>query len=336
VTTIYALSASTRDLINAPRKCAALLTNLPHWYAICSSLDVIGDTDLAIDSYRAGKLGTSEGAKYLAVYGLLQALAVQQTATFGLAKALGIPETRAQYPGLKSINDVRNDAIGHPTNREGGQSFHFITRATLGPQAFHLLSVDRLGRRSFRTVSVARMLEDQIDGICALLQRIIGALEREEADHREAFRMEKLTALFPTTLSYHFGKLKEAIGAADDGLGAVGIVELGVITDTITRVREAIARRGLEEAWNLQYTYADLKYPVGQLEEYFQARKNRQSPGLDPRAAQIFAWYLEQRVQNLRQTAGEIDLQYAEAGAGSSRRATQRRPGPTKRKSRRR
>lgn len=54
-------------------------------------MDALGDTQIAMDEYSAGRLtADSHGALYLAVYGILQILYVQQDAARDLASALGI------------------------------------------------------------------------------------------------------------------------------------------------------------------------------------------------------------------------------------------------------
>ena len=50
------------------------------WSKLCSSLDVIGDTAQAFDSYLKIDEPESLGEKYLNIYGVLQALFIQQDA----------------------------------------------------------------------------------------------------------------------------------------------------------------------------------------------------------------------------------------------------------------
>src|SRR5438552_140615 len=115
-----------RDIINKPRKQYHLMKKLGIWFQLCSCLDVIGDTDLAIKAYTNKECGTSKGATYLAVYGLLQALFMQQDALMNLGESLGIDDKIENYPRLKEIREIRNVSIGHPTrhNRKKSTSYH--------------------------------------------------------------------------------------------------------------------------------------------------------------------------------------------------------------------
>ena len=65
---MYKQTQRIRDIINNPRIQYTLLKNQGLWWQLCSSLDVIDDSDLAIAVYSDGKFGSSDGAKYLAVY----------------------------------------------------------------------------------------------------------------------------------------------------------------------------------------------------------------------------------------------------------------------------
>jgi len=48
---ISELEQDIRKFINSPRKQFHLLKDAEAWNRLCSSLDVIGDTELAIDAY---------------------------------------------------------------------------------------------------------------------------------------------------------------------------------------------------------------------------------------------------------------------------------------------
>lgn len=75
MTTIGALETRIRDCINRPRVHHALYSNdLKGFFVICSALDAIGDTTLAIEAYRGMQEAASYGERYLRLYGLLQVL----------------------------------------------------------------------------------------------------------------------------------------------------------------------------------------------------------------------------------------------------------------------
>jgi hypothetical protein len=187
-----------RDIINKPRKQYLLMKKLGIWFQLCSCLDIIGDTDLAIKAYINKECGTSKGATYLAVYGLLQALFMQQDALMNLGESLGFDYKLENYPRLKEIREIRNVSIGHPTkhNRKKSTSYHFISRISFSLTGFDLLSIDENGASRFEPISIPDLISDQQKYASTILMSIIGHLEQEEASHKEQFRVEKLAAIF--------------------------------------------------------------------------------------------------------------------------------------------
>ena len=71
---MYKYLQEIRGFVNKPRKQFNLLKNHKLWNQLCSSLDVIEDSDLAIDAYLNRKFSKDDGEKYLRLYGVLQAL----------------------------------------------------------------------------------------------------------------------------------------------------------------------------------------------------------------------------------------------------------------------
>src|SRR5712691_6858602 len=115
---LYERTDQIRRLINTPWKQSALYKSRRSWLQACSALDVIGDTELAVDAYLQAGLDRSDGARYLSIYGLLQALYTQQDAVSHLHKALQvkfvtISSDWREYPAIRKVRDIRNRAIGH-------------------------------------------------------------------------------------------------------------------------------------------------------------------------------------------------------------------------------
>jgi len=307
-----------RDFINRPRKRDALLKNRAYWLQVCSCLDVIEDSQLAIEAYSAEEFGASDGAHYLAVYGLLQAISLQQDAVNNLCKSLEIPKTIYNYPRLKEIRDIRIESIGHPTkkNKKEGQrqppSYHFIARITLGHSGFQLLSAYSNGKPDeSKYVSIPDIIADQRKDISDILTFVMGRLEQEEAAHKEKFRMEKLASLFPATLDYHLGKVLECALTREHA--ALGEVNLQQIKQTLQDFRKALAKRGigLETDDLIKHVYELLEYPLDELEEFFQSVKSREEFNISEKTAYIFAFFVEKKVAELRQIAKEIDEYYS-------------------------
>ena len=68
---INQLTESVRNYINTHRYQVVLLENSDKWNQICSSLDVIGDSLLAIEAYQVVEYPNNGGLKYIYTYGVL-------------------------------------------------------------------------------------------------------------------------------------------------------------------------------------------------------------------------------------------------------------------------
>ncbi len=293
-----------RELINTPRTQHTLLKNHAQWCQLCSSLDVIEDTELAIGAYSGDEIGETDGARYLAVYGLLQVLFVQQDAVFHLCEALGISKRMGEFPRLAKIREIRNQSIGHPTKSDHRKptSWHFISRITLRPNGFQLRSEYEDGTSEMKDISVVDLIGDQRDEVSQILASVIGQLEAREAAHKEKFRMEKLVAAFPDTLGYAFEKVSEAIARPE--LAPLGQWGLDAIKKALQNFREGLTKR--EEPDNfLKDTCELLEYAFGKLGRFF-----RQDREINEKDARIFISFIREEIDRLQQVAQEIDEAY--------------------------
>lgn len=187
------LEQQIRDFINNPRKRHALLQDTAAWNLLCSCLDTVGDTELAIVAYEQSSNPPTVGATYLLVYGALQALFIQQDAVVNLCQALVI--NYVPHRLLTEIRNIRNDSTGHPTKRGGGkgQAYNFIGRFSLTKGGFDLMTTYPDDRQPlFRHVSIESLIEDQRNVLQKVLTEVLGRLKEEEANHRAKYRDQKL------------------------------------------------------------------------------------------------------------------------------------------------
>lgn len=315
--TLYDYTATIRDLINAPWKQSRLYKTRSAWLQLTSALDVIGDTELAIDASATPGVWQSDGARYLAIYGLLQVLYTQQDAVSHLCKALQIKSVTIsldwhEYPAVRSARDIRNRAIGHPTEsgRKPPHSYHFISRATLTRNGFEMLSMWDDGKEEWCSVSRKTLIEDQKRDLSNILGLVVEELRAEAAAYRERFRMEEMVNVFPASLPYTFQNLLQATRAeADIARVVIAKTGLGEIRGVLRAFTEAATRRSLEEALHLDWTYEE--HALTALEGYCDRLLAKQEPQIDHKTAYIFATFLERQIDSLRQTAKEIDEENA-------------------------
>jgi len=303
-----------RELINKPIIKPIRLKNRAHWNQLCSCLDTIEDSELAIAAYSTEKFGRSDGKKYLALYGLLQALVLQQDAVFNLCESLEMPNQRSKYAKLRKIKDVRIASAGHPTkrNREEGQptSHSFIVRITLEHDSFEFISSYDNGKEKFKRVSIPDLIEDQRNCLSEILDLVIKKLEDDEKTQKEGFKNEKLVSFFDN-LDYHLGKV--ALSTEDRENAKFGAASLQIVKQKLQDFRQALAKRGIDSDTSgfIKDDFKLLEYPLSELEAFFQNMKNKKEPTINEKTAYIFAYFLKTQVDKLKLAAQEIDEDYA-------------------------
>jgi hypothetical protein len=74
------LRGRIRTFLQHPRRLDPLLRDKPNWNMLASAFDTASDTEMAIQTYETLDASPDLGVRYLHIYGLLQALYVQQDA----------------------------------------------------------------------------------------------------------------------------------------------------------------------------------------------------------------------------------------------------------------
>jgi len=308
---MYKYSQEIRGFINKPRKQFNLLKNRKFWNQLCSSLDVIEDSDLAIDAYINSEFSKDDGEKYLSLYGVLQALFLQQNAATNLCESLGLPNNLIANPKLKEIRDIRNDSIGHPTKRGNYKSYHFISRVTITKSGFQLISDYENNKTTFRDILVIDLIKEQRKYLSKILKKVIKFLKAEEKAHKEKFKMEKLEAVFPNTLSYYIEKIFENIGKSDNV--KLGLRHVKLVKKVMGKLKESLQKRGIEidTYESIKYLYELLEYPITELELYFDRSKAKEEPRINDKTAHIFTCFVKEKLYELKEIAKEIDDEYS-------------------------
>ena len=164
-----------RDVVNRSTIQDELIKNPQKWNQLCASMDIIGDTDTAIVSYRQLEPSDDVGILYLTTYGLLQVLFVQQDAIRHAAEAVDFNYTFSQE--LRDIREVRNCAVGHPARRDRPRTESFgIVRTSLSQQGFTLYSFDWSHATTRQNISFPELIDRQTEEVCHALAKMTGHL----------------------------------------------------------------------------------------------------------------------------------------------------------------
>jgi hypothetical protein len=299
-----------RDFINEPRKQHLLLKNNPLWNQLCSALDVVQDTDIAMEAYLQNPFPGGEGEKYIRVYGILQVLVVQQDAVKHLIASLDLPETILDsLEDMKEIREIRVESIGHPTEKraKGGHSYHFISRVTMHKEGFQLLSCLPNKQLEFKDINIPELINKQRATVQKMLNQVAGELKREEQEHKEKFKDESIEGIFAKNLHYIVGKVWEAIHS-EGHPASLGLMHLEIVKEALENFKQALERRDLWGAYQpIQHIYEELKYPMGEVEKYFRGEDSGGSAG---KRAIVNFFFIDKHLQELEQMAKEIDEDY--------------------------
>jgi hypothetical protein len=160
---------------------------------------------------------------------------------------------------------------------------------------------------TFHNVNVVKLIHDQRDILPAFLQQVIEKLRKEKMDHRAEFKDEKLKRIFPDTLGYFYQKIAESI---DGGVpGALGTMHLDYITEMIQKFQQALDKRGLLQAHNMD-DLDIVEYPIAELRKYFETPTESK---LNAKDANIFLAFIRSQTDSLITFAKEIDEDYSES-----------------------
>lgn len=305
--TIRDLEDRIRDRINSRRKQHELLSRIADWNRLCSALDVVGDTELALDSYLSHAHVKDVGIRYLHVYGALQLLQTQQDAAAEICAALQIKPVAS--PKVPLVRELRSSSIGHPTRQQEDNRYksNFIVRATLTQYGFTLFTVTAdEWPHAERSVNIPKLIELQREALAKTLTEVILTLDVTEMKHREYHKQKKVSACFPETLGYYFSKIFEAIHASQSY--PLGKMHVELVSECLSCMKSMLQERdewGIHDSLNYEYELLD--YPISQLTAFF---TDQVASGLNSKDAFIFTEFVKHRTEILKKIAGEFDAKY--------------------------
>lgn len=303
-----------RDFINidSPRKQHVLRQDDAMWLKHCSCMNVIEDTEEALEYFLTEETDNSEiGKNYLRIYGALQALFVQQDAVINLHTALAIKCPKDET--IIEIRDIRNAATGHPTDiKIGGNqnAFGFMSRVTLSSYGFKLMKTypEKSGVDESRNISVPHLIATQKIILMKILDDVIETLKEEDAEHKMKFTGKTLTSVFQN-VDYFFSKLSEA--TISENSPYILLVEDHV--DLILKAIDAF-KTGLKEREEpdekITHRYENLDYTLHHIKRCFGFGSGEETH-INRQDAYIFANYAQQEVDGLKEIAQQIDERYA-------------------------
>lgn len=301
-----------REIVSGSRKAYSIQKVLHNWSQLCASMDVIEDTQMAIDAYMAEET-RSHSKLYLLTYGVLQCLYVQQDAVANLCGALGIKLDFGEHMCLREIRNIRNASVGHPSKKTGknGPSFHRIIRVSLDVKGFDLLSDNDTEGFGAKTISVYDCIDKQHKQLDEILVNVIEALQREEKEHKMKFKDEKLADSFGCDVIYHCGSMSESISDPTYHPPEMALADIEMISKGMRSFCDVLAKRGLElETYDsLKHEYDDTKFALEKLRCYFENLKVGKA-SMTSIDARVYWDSLKKHIDDLLEIVESIDQEY--------------------------
>ena len=315
-TTIHELFSSVRKIVYQPSMNHLFIESTVRRYQIASCLDTVEDAQLAVDEYCRldfSTKGTDKGKLYLAVYGVLQAMFLQQDALQNLASLLDFPYKMDNYPGLKEVREVRNQIVGHPTRykRKGTESYYAINRMRLSLRTLQVLEYNDQDQRQMRTIDIKQALSDNEALICQAFGDLKSKLESDIRKHKTEFRGKPLTGFFPDSLCHLCDQIRAGISCSNGIDRDMATSAVRTIDDLLSDLEKALSKRDRppENCPGVDLVWDELRYRMEAIRTFF-LDEDEESQPLQPEAARSFAWHVESKLDELLELCREIDEDY--------------------------
>jgi hypothetical protein len=270
-----------------------------------TSIDLIEDSQIAIEEYENSETNGIKGRSTLLFYGLLQSFFLQQGGLYHLYKCMidsniKQPDFFDLFSFEKEIRDVRNDIAGHPTNRKKTE-FYFITKGATTKYRFTYAGYTPKFRKV--EVDLKTFISKQLEFVEKILllvtEEIQKKIEMKKGEHENVQLSEMIIGTDRNIqLIYRGIRDKERNFQGEWGVSGV--------QDSIQEIKKNLSLRynnnlpiGVSEAFRI------IDYILNRFNQW---QKEKQLYGNDD--AEIFLDSLDKQLSELKEMLGEIDQEF--------------------------
>jgi len=261
------------ELIEEPRLKYQLTRNNINWNQLCSSLDVLRDSQRALVYYKKSNFPEDRGGQYFYICGLLQNIFLQQNAAQHMCLSFNINiDLKEDYPILHYIKEIRNDTIGHPTNRQIKKikSFHYVHNYS--KKSFSYQTVYQDGRLVDKTVDITDVLSNQEKFINEIINNSANELKDRMIKHKKQFRDTKIVALLGGDFIEHTARRTISSLSVDQTTYDIthAKIQLQLIEKNVNKVKNEIQKRygSLKALPSIYYIMKDLDYLLVRMKSF--------------------------------------------------------------------
>lgn len=270
-----------------------------------TSIDLIEDSQIAIEEFESAESLGKQGRSTLLIYGLLQSLFLQQDGLYHLYKCV-VNENIKQtdffdtFSFDKDIREVRNDIAGHPTNRKNSE-FYFIAKGPISKDRFTYAGYTP----TFRKVEVdlksfiIKQLELTINVLQKVQENISKKIEMKKGEHKDKPLQEMLVGADRNIqLIYRGIRDEERNFQGEWGISGVKNALDEIRVELNTRYNENLPS-GISEAFRLT------DYIIQRFNEWW-----IENNLLGNDDAEIFLYSLDKQLDELKEILIEIDEEF--------------------------
>lgn len=299
-------ASNFRNQFNKPRRKNILLEDMDKWHQLCSSADIIEDSNLAFYEYvKILEIESNFEYPYLIIYGTLQSIFLQQDALINIGTALNI-ETKLPEK-LKEIREVRNNVAGHPIREYKGKlkSFHFLVRASSSISNFSLLSNEAGKSESkFEYYSLPDLIKYQLTYSNEILESFINKLINENEEHKLMHKNKVLSEMLLPVLGYSSNKVYECFfGSFPLKFAETHIENIKI---TLENIKAELIIRNIFSNSGLEYAIKEIDYPLKKMESHL--KHNDQS--WNNQDAIIYYSYIDNKLKEIKEMCKSVDEDY--------------------------
>ncbi|MFA5075547.1 MAG: hypothetical protein WC436_05600 [Candidatus Babeliales bacterium] len=154
--------------------CKPFSQDLDKWNAACVALDTMEDALMAILAYGTAKESRSVGLRYLKLYGLLQAVFLQQDAIQCFLNVLGgnFEKEKKRLIAWHELRNLRNLTVGHPVDNFGEKRCYII-RVSIAKHGFECIMWDKKKRKDdFVKIDIKSLLNKYRKEVGGVLRKV--------------------------------------------------------------------------------------------------------------------------------------------------------------------
>lgn len=236
-----------------------------NWDLIWAAMDTIEDTSLAIQAYKSGSNSSNQGAEYLEIYGLFQAIFMQQDAVKNFAEGFKLKKIDVSTdPAASEIRELRNKYFGHHKyQRRGVTTYHGISRITVGEESIMAWTYPNF---STEYINLNQSIITNRKYIINSLNLILNEMEKKKMDYLKKFSDQ----LSEDKQGYAFEKLYSWVYGDTSHRAVMADFSLRTVKQEVDYIEKGFRERydNIKDIGDAERTIEKTRFALNRLEKF--------------------------------------------------------------------